>query len=195
MNCTERARKLQRIVRGIRRCRKCPLHASRTHAVPGAGDPHADVMFVGEGPGEAEDQQGRPFVGRSGRFLDEVLPDLDPTRERLFVTSTVKCRPPENRNPRRAECDTCRNAWLDDQSDCVRPKLVVLLGQVALRAVTGDSRRLADLHGPKRPRGAEPPLTYPPPARCGGRASSDASAGTCAPRGAYTSKSLAAAWS
>ena len=151
MNCSERTRKLQRLARGIRRCRKCPLHANRTHAVPGAGDPHADVLFVGEALGEAEDQQGRPFVGRSGRFLDKVLADLDLARERLFITSTVKCRPPENRNPRRAESDTCRDAWLDDQIDCICPRLVVLLGQIAIRAVTGESERTADLHRQKRP--------------------------------------------
>jgi DNA polymerase len=123
--------KLATLHRGIRRCRKCGLHRGRTHAVPGEGPADAAVLFVGEGPGEREDRSGRPFCGRAGDHLDEVLAATGLVRERIFLTSCVKCRPPKNRPPRREELVTCRRAWLERQIACIDPGLVVLLGRTA----------------------------------------------------------------
>lgn len=129
----ERAQRLQRLARGIQHCRKCPLHRERHHAVPGEGPADAAVMFVGEAPGEEEDKAGRPFVGRTGRFLDQVLEECGIARGRLFITSAVKCRPPGNRDPRGGELTTCKHHWLDAQIDLLDPGLVVILGRVAMK--------------------------------------------------------------
>jgi len=165
MSKRERLRELERLARGIRRCGKCRLHAGRKHAVPGEGDGDADVMLVGEGPGEAEDDQGRPFVGRSGKFLDRLLADLGLRRGDLFITSSVKCRPPGNRTPRPDELDTCRRAWLTRQIECIRPKCVLLLGRTAIRCLLGEDVKLAEVHGQfRQSNGARALLTYHPTA-------------------------------
>ncbi len=153
MSARERAEELRRLAGGIRRCRRCRLHETRTRAVPGEGDADAAIMFVGEGPGEKEDAEGRPFVGRSGGFLDKVLADVGLRREELFVTSSVKCRPPGNRDPRRDELTACREAWLARQIECVRPTVIVLLGLTAIECVLGEKPHLADVHGRIRRRG------------------------------------------
>jgi uracil-DNA glycosylase len=161
----QRAEKLTSLARGICRCRKCPLHENRTHAVPGEGPPDAEVMVIGEAPGQKEDAQGRPFVGRSGNFLNKVFADLGIRRQRLFITASVKCRPPENRNPTDAELDRCRDAWLEKQIACIQPRRIVPLGATAIRSILGLKPKIRDVHGQTREQGGRQLLlTYHPTA-------------------------------
>jgi len=104
-------------------------------------------MFIGEAPGEKEDEEGKPFRGRSGDFLDRVLEETGLGREKIYVTSSVKCRPPANRDPRQDELETCRKAWLDRQINIIDPRLIVLLGRIALRQVLGETGPLGHFHG------------------------------------------------
>ena len=115
----------------IRTCTDCPLHRNRTKAVPGEGSPQAKVMFVGEGPGFQEDQQGRPFVGPAGQLLNEMLASVGLKREDVFITNVVKCRPPNNRDPFPGEVAAC-NKYLVEQLQLIRPEIVVPLGRHAL---------------------------------------------------------------
>ena len=116
----------------IRVCVKCPLHESRTHAVPGEGPIPAHVFVLGEAPGAQEDKKGRPFVGSSGVILGQLLETAGLTRQDVYITSCVKCRPPQNRTPRTLELDACQENWLNRQIGLVDPKVVVLLGRVAI---------------------------------------------------------------
>ncbi|MFP3904951.1 MAG: uracil-DNA glycosylase family protein [Armatimonadota bacterium] len=131
----------------VRKCTDCRLHENRNHAVPGEGDPNAAVMLIGEAPGAREDATGRPFMGRSGEYLDERLADLGMGRQDVFITSVVKCRPPENRDPRADECNTCQRLWLDRQIELVDPSVVVLIGRIAVRQLLGQTEKLGDMHG------------------------------------------------
>jgi uracil-DNA glycosylase family 4 len=115
----------------IRGCKKCPLHASRTVAVPGEGQPSAKVMIIGEAPGREEDASGQPFVGAAGRFPNQVLAGSGLRREDLFITNVVKCRPPNNRVPRKNEVETCTTHYLFRQIALLNPRLIMLLGAVA----------------------------------------------------------------
>jgi uracil-DNA glycosylase len=121
----------------IRVCTKCPLHESRTLAVPGDGKVKARVMLIGEAPGKEEDESGHPFVGAAGRFLNKVLEGTEISREDLFITNTVKCRPPQNRTPRKLEVETCTSNYLDHQIALINPELIMLLGTVAAKKVLG----------------------------------------------------------
>ena len=112
--------------------------------VPGEGDPDADVMVVGEAPGRHEDEQGRPFVGRAGRLLDELLAEAGLRRQDVFITNVFKARPPNNRDPRAAEVAHHMH-WLQAQIELIRPRFVVTLGRHALKHFTG--ARIADVHG------------------------------------------------
>ena len=144
-------------------CTACRLHKSRTHAVPGEGDLRAALMFIGEAPGETEDREGRPFRGRSGKFLDLLLARIGLTREEIFITGSVKCRPPHNRTPRDDELAVCRALWLDRQIELINPSLLVLLGKVALKQVLAKTGSLTELHGQIRERDGRPCLiTYHP---------------------------------
>ncbi len=111
-------------------CRKCRLAAGRTQAVPGEGNPAAELMFVGEGPGRDEDLQGRPFVGRAGQLLTKIIEAMKLERSRVFIANMVKCRPPDNRVPQRDEIDFC-TPFLVAQIAAIRPKILVSLGKVA----------------------------------------------------------------
>jgi uracil-DNA glycosylase len=113
------------------------LHASRTKAVPGEGSPSARVMLIGEAPGRDEDQRGQPFVGAAGRFLDQMLAGSGVDRSDLFITNTVKCRPENNRPPRKREVDTCTSLYLFEQIELINPALVMLLGSVATKKLLG----------------------------------------------------------
>jgi len=112
--------------------------------VPGEGDPHADVMVVGEAPGRHEDEQGRPFVGRAGKLLDELLGEAGLAREQVFITNVFKARPPGNRDPRPAEV-AHHMAWLEAQIELISPRVVVTLGRHALKHFS--DARIADVHG------------------------------------------------
>lgn len=161
----ETARELESLHHGILRCRKCPLHESRQHAVPGEGDPHAALLLIGEAPGAKEDEQGRPFVGPAGDQLDELFGELNMDRADAFITSSVKCRPPGNRNPHAAELETCRDAWLLRQMELVDPDVVLLLGRIAARQVLDERRRLREVRGRVREQdGRRYLITYHPAA-------------------------------
>ncbi|NJE04088.1 MULTISPECIES: type-4 uracil-DNA glycosylase [Thermococcus] len=125
---------MKKLEERIRACRKCPLGELRTNAVPGAGSYDAKVMFVGEAPGYWEDQKGLPFVGRAGRVLDELLAEIGLSREEVYITNIVKCRPPENRDPTEEEIKAC-SPYLDRQIDIIRPKVIVPLGRHSMRYI------------------------------------------------------------
>ena len=122
---------LEDIVRQIRGCHGCGLAEGRTNAVPGEGPENSDLMFIGEGPGFYEDKQGRPFVGSSGHFLEELLASIDLSREQVYITNMVKCRPPNNRDPYPGEVGAC-SQYLDGQISLINPKVVVTLGRHSL---------------------------------------------------------------
>ena len=137
MLLTNTAQRLEELATQIRGCVQCPLHTSRTCAVPGGGQPSAQVMLIGEAPGREEDMHGRPFVGAAGRFLDEMLAGSGVERGDLFITNTVKCRPENNRPPRKREVDTCTSLYLVEQIELVNPRLIMLLGAVAAKKLLG----------------------------------------------------------
>jgi DNA polymerase len=136
---------LSLVAEEVRVCKKCPLSLARTNAVPGEGPPHARVVLIGEGPGRNEDLQGRPFVGAAGKQLEALLRDAGLSRGDVYITNVVKCRPPENRRPTGAETDACR-AYLERQLGLVCPKLIVLLGDAALKSFLPDES-LSSAHG------------------------------------------------
>jgi len=113
-------------------CRKCPLGKTRTNLVFGEGSPDADLMFIGEGPGYYEDQQGRPFVGRAGDLLTKMINAMQFAREEVYIGNIVKCRPPDNRNPEPGEAEACL-PFLRRQIELINPKVIVLLGSVPLK--------------------------------------------------------------
>ena len=120
-----------------KQCQKCGLCETRTNVVFGVGTPDAEVMFIGEGPGQNEDEQGEPFVGRGGKLLDKMLEAIDLDRKKnIYIANIVKCRPPANRNPEEDEAFSCLN-YLRNQVMLVKPKIIVLLGSVALKNILG----------------------------------------------------------
>ena len=130
---------LDEIARLVRQCSDCELGRGRKNAVPGEGSPDADLMIIGEGPGAQEDLLGRPFVGRAGQFLDELLGYIGLKREDVFIANMVKCRPPENRDPLPAEVSAC-DKYLERQIELLDPLLIVTLGRVSLaRFFPGES--------------------------------------------------------
>lgn len=143
MSAGERASELTALAQRAAGCVDCRLHESRTTVVFGSGDPDADVMIVGEGPGQREDEQGLPFVGPSGRLLDELLGEIGLRRDQVYIANVVKCRPPGNRDPRPDEIEACKG-YLRAQLRLVDPLVVVTLGnfssKLLLRTETGITR-------------------------------------------------------
>jgi DNA polymerase len=137
---------LEQLQERIRRCRSCPLGAGRRQAVPGEGPSTAAVMLVGEGPGEEEDRLGKPFVGPAGELLTRMLLAIDLPREKVFIGNVVKCRPPGNRNPGAEEIRACF-PFLQEQVRLIKPRLLVALGGVAARALTGSERGISEIRG------------------------------------------------
>lgn len=128
-------------------CRRCALADGRTHVVFGAGCKDAEVIFVGEGPGENEDLQGEPFVGRGGQLLDEMLSLIGLYREKNFyIANIVKCRPPRNRDPLNTEQDTCIG-YLYEQMALVQPKILICLGRIAASRLIHDDYKITREHG------------------------------------------------
>jgi len=127
-------------------CMKCRLSETRRNAVPGEGSSSTKIVFVGEAPGEQEDNQGRPFVGAAGKLLTELIQSIDLRREEVFITNTVKCRPPNNRPPRKDELATCRS-YLDRQLKLIHPRAVCPLGNSAIRALLNSNESVTELHG------------------------------------------------
>ncbi len=149
MTPDERRRALETIADEVRTCARCPLHAHRTHAVPGEGNPETEVVFVGEGPGFNEDQQGRPFVGAAGHLLNELLGAIGWRRSDVFITNVVKCRPPGNRDPEPGEIAACA-PFLRRQLEALDPALVVTLGRHSLQTFMPGAR-IGAVHGTLRP--------------------------------------------
>jgi uracil-DNA glycosylase family 4 len=148
---------LERLAAEVTQCTKCLLHRGRTHAVPGEGPGDARVMFVGEAPGFHEDQQGRPFVGAAGQFLEELLGSIGMTREDVFITNVIKCRPPGNRDPLPDEIRSCA-PYLDRQIELIRPTVVVTLGRFSM-ARAFPKARISHIHG--EPRKIDGVVYYP----------------------------------
>jgi uracil-DNA glycosylase family 4 len=135
-------------------CTRCPLAEHRTQVVFGVGDPDADLLFVGEAPGRDEDIQGEPFVGRSGQLLDRlVLEEMGVDRSRFYIANVVKCRPPENRDPRPDEIASCR-PFLDSQLELIAPRVVVTLGNFATRLLLETDLGITKVRGRSYPMGA-----------------------------------------
>lgn len=137
---------LETLARMIRACTRCPLADTRTNAVPGEGSPNARVMFVGEGPGQVEDETGRPFVGPAGQLLDELLGSIGLARADVFITNIVKCRPPRNRAPLPDEREACK-PYLGKQIQFIRPLILCTLGGPALAVVGGAENSISRQHG------------------------------------------------
>jgi len=144
---------LNEIATAIKGCQLCRLCEGRTNAVPGTGPVTAEVVFIGEGPGKNEDEQGIPFCGASGKFLDELLESILLSRDDIFITNIVKCRPPANRDPLPDEKQICSETYLDKQLALIKPKLIVTLGRHALNYFIPDIK-ISEVHGqPKRFKG------------------------------------------
>ena len=137
---------LAKIAREVSVCTKCDLHKSRKKAVPGEGPAHAEIMFIGEGPGFHENEQGRPFVGASGKFLDELLAQAGVTRADVWITNVVKCRPPNNRDPLPDEIETCTSNYLDHQIEIVSPSIIVTLGRFSMGKFFKGAK-ISQIHG------------------------------------------------
>jgi len=142
----ERTEELATLARQVNACTKCRLAETRTNVVFGAGNPDADVIFVGEGPGQQEDEQGLPFVGRSGRLLEQLLSEIGLTREDVFIANVVKCRPPKNRDPRPDEIDACKG-YLRAQLELIQPKVAVTLGNFASKLLLRTDTGITKLRG------------------------------------------------
>jgi DNA polymerase len=148
MDATAQQRGLAAIARRVAACHDCRLYQGTTNPVPGEGDPQAEIMFIGEGPGFYEDRQGRPFVGASGKFLDELLASVGLARSQVFITNIVKHRPPNNRDPQPDEVLACKK-HLDAQVETIAPKVIVTLGRHSMqRYFPGEA--IGRVHGQPR---------------------------------------------
>jgi DNA polymerase len=136
---------LQKIATETRQCTKCELQFSRKNAVPGAGPHDAEIMFIGEGPGFHENEQGLPFVGAAGKFLDELLEGIGIRRDQVFITNVVKCRPPSNRDPMAEELSAC-NGYLERQIQAINPKVIVTLGRFSMQKYLPNAK-ISQAHG------------------------------------------------
>jgi uracil-DNA glycosylase len=127
-------------------CTDCGLSAGRTKVVFGEGDPQAQIMFIGEGPGRDEDLSGRPFVGRAGKLLTDIIIAMGLTREQVYIANVVKCRPPDNRAPKAEETEACRK-WLDAQIEAIKPRAIVTLGNSATQTLLGIKTPISKARG------------------------------------------------
>lgn len=136
---------LAKVAKEVSVCVKCELHLTRKLAVPGEGPPHAEILFIGEGPGFHENEQGRPFVGAAGHFLDELLAGIKMKRSDVFITNVVKCRPPGNRDPEPNEIEAC-SRYLERQILAINPKVIVTLGRYSM-AYFMPNAKISVVHG------------------------------------------------
>ena len=127
-------------------CQACPLHSARHQVVFGVGNRTADIMLIGEGPGEQEDLQGEPFVGPAGKLLDDMLSIIDLDRQKVYIANIVKCRPPHNRDPKDEEQDACIG-YLREQVELIQPKIIVCLGRISARRIISPEYRITREHG------------------------------------------------
>jgi DNA polymerase len=143
-------RTLEEAAREAATCTRCRLSQGRTQVVYGVGDPNAELMFIGEGPGYHEDRQGEPFVGAAGQLLNRMLAEIEVPRERVYINNVVMCRPPGNRDPFPDETEACR-PWLDERISLVDPVVVVTLGNWATRYILGNSVSISRVRGQRFP--------------------------------------------
>ncbi|TAK13026.1 MAG: uracil-DNA glycosylase [Anaerolineae bacterium] len=136
---------LQQVAQETAACTLCPLHHGRKNAVPGSGPADAEIMFIGEGPGFHENEQGLPFVGAAGKFLDELLAGIGLGREQVFIANVVKCRPPGNRDPLPAELSAC-DPYLERQIKAINPKVIVTLGRFSMNRFLPHAK-ISSAHG------------------------------------------------
>lgn len=146
MNIDEKKKALENIRQEVAQCVKCDLSKTRNLTVPGEGNPDADILFIGEAPGATEDQEGIPFCGAAGKFLDEMLASIGLRREDIFIANTVKCRPPQNRDPEDGEKAACR-PYLDEQIKIIDPKIIVCLGRHSVANFLPGAGTITTLHG------------------------------------------------
>ncbi|HEV7839604.1 MAG TPA: uracil-DNA glycosylase, partial [Gemmatimonadaceae bacterium] len=139
-------RSLDEIAQKVKKCTRCPLYETATNAVPGEGDPHAQLVCVGEAPGAKEDETGRPFVGQAGQLLTKILAAIDMTREQVFICNVLKHRPPGNRNPRPEEVEAC-SPYLIRQLELIKPKVIVAFGTFAAQTLLQTKTPLGQLRG------------------------------------------------
>ena len=144
---TDPALLLRTIREDLGDCTRCPLHRQgRKQIVFGVGNPHAELMFIGEAPGADEDQQGEPFVGRAGQLLNNMIKAMGIQREDVYIANIIKCRPPGNRTPEREECETC-SPFLMRQIAAIKPKVIVALGAVAAKTLLAINAPMSELRG------------------------------------------------
>jgi uracil-DNA glycosylase len=157
-----RRERLVELYRELQDCRKCPLAGSRTTVVFGNGNSDADLMFVGEAPGFHEDQQGKPFVGRAGQLLDQLLAEIGLSRGQCFTANVLKCRPPDNRDPQPDEIDACR-PHLERQIELIEPRVICTLGNFATKLLSGSPQGITRVRGVPQARelGGRPVFLYP----------------------------------
>lgn len=136
---------LKQVSQAVAVCTRCNLHYSRKLAVPGEGPANAEIMFIGEGPGFHENEQGRPFVGAAGKFLEELLASINLKRSEVFIGNVVKCRPPSNRDPLPDELNACRE-YLEHQIQAINPKVIVTLGRYSMAHFLPNAK-ISDIHG------------------------------------------------
>lgn len=148
MDLEEKQRKLKEIAKQVTECRRCGLYKNATKSVPGEGNLNAKVMFIGEGPGYFEDQQGRPFVGQAGKLLDELLQLIKLPRKEVFIGNVIKCRPPRNRDPFPEEIKACQ-PFLDEQIKIIDPKIIVTLGRFSMNKFL-PGEYISKIHGQAR---------------------------------------------
>lgn len=134
----------QRLEQAVSSCTKCELHASRTQAVFGVGDKNADLLIIGEAPGRDEDLQGEPFVGRAGQLLNAMLAAIGFQRDQVYIANILKCRPPNNRDPKPEEAAACES-WLQQQIELIRPGVILALGRIAAHKLLNTDQSLAAL--------------------------------------------------
>jgi len=142
----ERRELLKAVYEEARACTRCPLHQTRTTVVFGNGNADANLMFIGEAPGANEDRMGLPFVGQAGKLLDKLLAEIGMERKDVFVANTIKCRPPDNRDPHPNEIDAC-NEYLRSQVDLIEPTVICTLGNFSTKLLRADSTGISRLHG------------------------------------------------
>ena len=146
MAVTEKTTELEKIAAEVNQCRKCELGSLRTNTVPGEGNPNARIMFIGEAPGADEDAQGQPFVGRAGQLLDKIIQACGLERSDVFIGNILKCRPPENRDPRAEEIISCL-PYLQRQIETIDPEIIVALGAHAARTLLNTTKPIGQLRG------------------------------------------------
>jgi DNA polymerase len=142
----ERREELVALFNEVKDCTRCPLHATRTKAVFGAGNADAGLMFVGEAPGAEEDRQGLPFVGRAGQLLNQMLEEIGLSREEVFIANVLKSRPPGNRDPQPLEIETCK-PYLFEQIRLIEPTVICTLGNFATKLLSGNPTGITRVHG------------------------------------------------